>query len=149
MCASSPVAWLSMTAWSRSAEDAPEPSQGTVTSSLFMTSDATRAAGQPTGSFGPRSTGRSGSVLRPALRHERGRLGAAGEAELVQDAAHVVLHRLLGEEERGPDLAVGLPFGEVPEDLALLIRERRDRRILVATLADALAHLAGHGGVEQ
>src|SRR5690349_19487824 len=47
-------------------------------------------------------------------------LGASFETELGEDARHVVLHRLLGEEQLLADLAVGQALGDQLEDATLL-----------------------------
>src|SRR5688572_17433151 len=66
-------------------------------------------------------------------RGEHGGLGTPLQSELCQDAGHVVLHGLLGEEHLLPDLPVGQPLGDVREQLELLLGElgelrRRARR---------------------
>src|SRR2546428_6400227 len=86
---------------------------------------------------------------RSPLCHERGRLGAPREAELVEDAAHVVLDRLLRQEQGLADLAVRLSLGQLLEHLALLFGKRREHGVLVAALAHALEHLPGHVGIKE
>src|SRR5688500_19730626 len=84
------------------------------------------------------------------LRDVRRGLGATREPELVKDAADVVLHGLLREEEHRADLAVRLSFGELLEDLALLVGERREAGIsIIAAAPHALEDLARDVGVEQ
>src|SRR3954471_16485546 len=64
------------------------------------------------------------SAARPAsFAGVDGRLGAAGEPELVQQGRDVVLDRLLREEERGPDLLVRQPVGDEVEDATFLRAE--------------------------
>ena len=53
------------------------------------------------------------------------RFGAAGHLQLVEDAGHVVLHRLLGEVHLIADLFVGLALGDESEDAFLLRRKPR------------------------
>ena len=50
-------------------------------------------------------------VIEDADRVGRG-LGTALHAQLGEQGRHVVLHRLLGQEQPGGDLAVGLPVGD-------------------------------------
>src|SRR5687768_11654088 len=68
------------------------------------------------------------------LRGQHGGLGTPLQSELRQDAGHVVLHGLLGEEHLLPDLPVGQALGDVREQLELLLGElgelrRRARRV--------------------
>src|ERR1700694_5669730 len=59
-----------------------------------------------------------GVVTAPG--HEGGDLGTAGQIELHEDVAHVVLDGLLGEMNALADLAVRHPFGDEADDAALL-----------------------------
>jgi hypothetical protein len=61
-------------------------------------------------------------VLGVVLGDERSRLGPTLEVELREDRAHVVLHRLIGQEDVGRDLLVGLALGDEREDLLFLTR---------------------------
>lgn len=65
------------------------------------------------------------------LLGEDGRLDAAGEPELAEDAADVRLGGRLGHGEAGRDLPVGQPLAEAPEHLPLarrqLVQARRIR----------------------
>src|SRR5438034_6849097 len=89
-------------------------------------------------------------VLRSVLRYVGGRLRTPRESELVEDAAHVILHGLLGEKEHGPDLAVGLALGELLEHLALLLGKRRELRVLLIAAAPyAFEDLAGDIGIQE
>jgi hypothetical protein len=60
------------------------------------------------------------------LRREDRRLRAALEAELGQQVAGVVLHRLLRQAHPRADLAVGEAFPDQPENRALLVGEQAD-----------------------
>ncbi len=83
--------------------------------------------------------------------HERGRLSTALQIELGEDAADVVLDRLVREEQRGRDLLVGLPLGQVVEDAALL-GGQLGQRVLVRPAGhapDARHRLFGAVGIEQ
>ena len=74
----------------------------------------------------PRGRSREASALvhgAQELGGEHGRLGAALESELGQDAGDVVLHRLLGQEHPLADLAVGEALGDQAEQLQLLLGE--------------------------
>src|SRR5213083_1069993 len=83
------------------------------------------------------------------LRHICGGLGAPRQTELVEDPAHIVLYRLLGQEQRLADLTVGATLSQSRENLALLFRERGERGVVTAALAQALEHLAGHVRIQQ
>src|SRR5436309_1565215 len=76
------------------------------------------------------------------LRHICGGLGAPRQTELVEDPAHIVLHRLLGQEQRLADLTVGATLSQSRENLALLFRERGERGVVTAALAHALVVIA-------
>src|SRR6185295_10524051 len=90
------------------------------------------------------------SIARTPLRHVGGGLGSPRQPELVENAADVVLDGLLGQEEHLADLPVRLALRELLEHLALLVGERRERRIFVASaLPYALEDLAGDVGVEE
>src|SRR5690606_11179316 len=52
------------------------------------------------------------------------RLCPVGEAQLGEDIAHVVAHRLLAEKDDGGDLLIGLPFGDEAKEPALFISQR-------------------------
>ena len=84
--------------------------------------DFRRRFQRPLGAFEP--SGRHGSSvfgdLDPALAHgiHHG-LGAVVDRELAQDAAHVVLDRLLADRQRVGDLLVGHPLRDVVQDLHL------------------------------
>src|SRR6185436_19876530 len=89
-------------------------------------------------------------IARASLGHVGRCFGSTRQAELIEDAADVVLDRLLGEEEDLADLPVRLALRELLEHLALLVGERRERWIFVAAaLPNALEDLAGDVGVEQ
>ena len=60
------------------------------------------------------------SVLVEQPGREDRRLRTALEAELGQHVRHVVLDRLLGEEQPVPDLAVGEPLSDKLENAPLL-----------------------------
>src|SRR6266508_2153432 len=47
----------------------------------------------------------------------------AGQVKLAQDVADVVLDRLFGDEQFGPNLPVGVAAGHQPEHLALAVGE--------------------------
>ena len=65
----------------------------------------------------------------PALTgRKRDGTDAVGNAQLVQDARHVVLDRLLADVEELPDLAVALPSGDQTEDVELPRGQRVGRR---------------------
>ena len=68
--------------------------------------------------------------LTPGLTRAQGPrdLGAVLDAELAEDVREVALDRPVGEEERGRDLAVRLPFGDERGDPLLGRRERAGRR---------------------
>ncbi len=99
----------------------------------------------------PRSTSRAGSVAPVGLElgDIGGRLGPPLEVELGEDRADVVLDRLVGQEDVGRDLLVGLAFGDEGKDLALLLGQRGELVGLVRRRdpAHALQDLAGHRGV--
>ena len=62
-------------------------------------------------------------------------LGATLHAELRQQAGHVVLDGLLGEEQPFADLAVGQPVADQAENLTLARGERREPLIVRRTVA--------------
>jgi hypothetical protein len=57
------------------------------------------------------------------------------DAEFGVDAPDVVLHRLLGEEQVGSDLAVGMPAGDQRHDLELTGRQPEAGLLVIASLA--------------
>src|SRR4051794_14367634 len=71
-----------------------------------------------------------------------------GEAELGEDATGVGLDGLLRDGHRGGDSAVGAPFGDETQDLALSGRQTVE--LLVATSAEQdLDHLGIDGGTAR
>ena len=74
----------------------------------------------------------SASAEQAVAAGDRGRLGAAGGAELAQDVGHVHRDGLGADEELAPDLAVGAALGDQGEDLGL-------------ARGQALAKVAGRG----
>ena len=83
------------------------------------------------------------------LAGQHGRLGAALQAELGEDARDVVLDRLLGEEHPLADLPVGQALGDQREQLELLLGQvgelGRGRR----RMAHPLEHPRGQVRVDQ
>src|SRR6266542_6013130 len=79
---------------------------------------------------GSRSGGRlalaRASLLLP--RDVRRRFGAPRQLQLLEQTAHVRLHRVLAQEQFGADLAIGLALSDQRQNLALL-RRRSTRRI--------------------
>src|SRR5690606_39416290 len=63
------------------------------------------------------------AARQPVAHGEGRRLGAVGKAQLSQDVAHVVAHRLLAQVDDGGDLLVGLSFRDEAQEPALLIRQ--------------------------
>src|ERR1019366_10717146 len=61
-----------------------------------------------------------------SAHHDRS-LSASLHAELPEQAGHIVLDRLLGEEEAFADLAVRQSFADQVEDPPLLYGQRRQR----------------------
>src|SRR3954468_7745376 len=59
-----------------------------------------------------------------------GGLGAVGDADALEDAGEVGLHRLLGDAEAAGDLLVGQPLREQAEHLPLPGRQLRGRPAL-------------------
>ena len=91
--------------------------------------------------------GRFAALLEPGRPHRR--LGPARHAELGEQVRHVVLHRLLRQEQLVGDLAVRAPLGEEMQDLALLLGERAESLVLGRALTDPAQQRGGHGRVEQ
>src|SRR5664280_2540362 len=107
------------------------------------------------GGRGSMATG--GSVLGhadPALSHGVDDcLGAVVDAQLSQNAGHVVLDGLLADRKRVGDLLVRHPLGDVVQDLDLARRERSEdgRRFLAVDrqLAELLEDAARHGRLRE
>src|SRR5262249_15506876 len=75
---------------------------------------------------------RKASSLLVWRRHPARDLRAGVEAELVQDAANVALHRALGYEQAGADLLVAQALGDQPCDLLLSLAQRPRRPTLIS-----------------
>src|SRR4051812_7681593 len=57
-------------------------------------------------------------------RGVEGGLGAALHAQLGEDAAHVALHRLLADAQRGRDLLIGFALRQQPQHVRLAVGQR-------------------------
>ncbi len=77
-----------------------------------------------------------------------GRLRASAHAQLREQVRHVVLDRLLGQEELLAYLTVGHPLSDQVEDPAFLVRETR-KLVGLWWLAQPLQHPGGHQRVEE
>src|SRR5215211_416317 len=90
-----------------------------------------------------------GSVPEDLVREHRG-LGSTLEAELGQQAGHVTLHRLLGQEHLGADLPVGQALRDEFEDAPFLGCQRREfLRFPGVAGADAVEHPLHDGRIEH
>ena len=79
------------------------------------------AIGESTGAGPVRS--RSGCVHQLLAHRVHGRLHAAPELQLLENVAHVVLHRVLGDHELGGDVLVRQAARHEPEHLELAVAE--------------------------
>ena len=83
------------------------------------------------------------------LRGVHGGLGAALHAQFRQECGHVVLDRLLGQEQLVADLSVGVAIRGQGEDVPFAVREAGGDRIGFRSDAGAARAACGSGRVEE
>ena len=128
----------------------------TSTSATTDAGSSTRSSSGTDDSPGPpgvagATDGQHGARPLLVLRHERRRLGPTLEVELREDRAHVVLDRLVGQEDLGGDLLVRLALGDQHQDLPLLGGQLGELIVRPAggDATHALEHLLRDGRIEQ
>ena len=90
-------------------------------------------------------------LYQAVLGSEGGGLGATGEAQLVQDAAHVVAGGVLADDELSCNFFVSEALGDQGEHLPLPIGEQGRLFVLLfgRQLLEAVQHPGGNCGVQQ
>src|SRR5438067_997160 len=96
---------------------------------------------------------RIGGSVVPSLGRQLGGehrgFGSPLHPQLREQVGHVVLHRLLGQEEAFTDLAIRKALRDEIENLALLIGEPSEPRILLWTVAHPFQNAGRHARVEK
>ena len=70
------------------------------------------------------------------------------QSQLGQQARHVVLHGLLGQEHGFGDLPIRHPLADQREHAPFLVGERGESRIQFRSAPDSFEHPRGHRRVE-
>src|SRR5699024_4377234 len=103
---------------------------------------------------GHRNRRSRGFLSVPGAYRVHGRLGPGMDTEFFQDAADVVLHRVLGDEQAFTDLAVVHRPRKEAQDIDLSGGQLRDHRgfggsgFLFCQFGELTDEFGGHGGVD-